>query len=86
MLPFPAPKAALSDDAQRPIGSSAVRCSCRQARSVPLAHGMEGAQAVLRAISLYLQIIGDRFASLSVAQDHFIFGVFELKTAQHVKS
>jgi hypothetical protein len=44
---------------------------------------MEGAQAVFGSVRLGFQVVGGGFAVLPVAKDHFVFGVFELKTPQH---
>jgi hypothetical protein len=45
---------------------------------------MKGAETVLGAVGFNFQVVGDGFAALAVAQDHFIFGVFELEALQHV--
>jgi len=46
---------------------------------------MEGAQAVFGAVRLDFQVVSDGFAVLPVAEDHFVFGVFELKATQHTE-
>lgn len=50
-----------------------------------MALSVEGAEVVLGAVRLDFQVVGDGFASFAVAEDHFVFGVFELKTLQHMK-
>jgi len=62
-----------------------VRVAGRKASGVCVTLSMEGAEVVLGAVGLDFQVVGDDFAVLPVAEDHFVFGVFELKTPQHVE-
>src|SRR5512135_1340972 len=73
-----------SDDLEAAVGRSRVGGSCRQARGVFVAHGVESAEVVLGAVRLNFQVVGDGVASFAVAEDHFVFGVFELEALQHV--
>jgi len=40
---------------------------------------------MLGAVLLDFQVVGNGFAVLPVAEDHFVFGVFKLEALQHVK-
>ena len=62
-----------------------VRAAGRKASAVCVTLSMEGAQAVFGAVRLNFEVVGDGFAFRSVAKDHFVFGVFELKATQHTE-
>ena len=65
------------------VGGFWVRAARGKASGVCVTLSMEGAEVVLGAVGRDFQVVGDDFAVLPVAEDHFVFGVFELKTPQH---
>jgi hypothetical protein len=73
------------DDLEAAVGGFWVRAARCKASGVCVTLSMEGAQAMLGAVLLDFQVVGNGFAVLPVAEDHFVFGVFELKTPQHVE-
>ena len=69
------------DDLDAAVGRSLGRGARGQARSVFLADGVEGAEAVVGAVGLNFQVAGDCPAFRPVAKDHPVFGAFEGSTA-----
>ncbi len=74
-----------SDDLEVAVGGVSVGSAGGQARGVFVAHGVEGAEAVLSAVRFNFEVVRDGFASFAVAEDHFVFGMFELKATQHTE-
>ena len=72
-----------SDDLDATVWGFRVRVAGRKASGVCVTLSMESTQAVFGSVRLDFQVVGDGFAVLPVAEDHFVFGVFELKTPQH---
>ena len=72
-----------SDDLDAATWGFRVRVAGRKASGVGVTLSMESAQAVFGSVRFYIDVFRDGFAVLPVAEDHFVFGVFELKTPQH---
>ncbi len=72
-----------SNDLEAPVGPSRVGGTRRETRGVFVAHRVECAEAVLGAVRFDLQVVGDGLALRPVAEDHLVFGVFELEALQH---
>jgi len=73
-----------SDDLEAAVGGVGIGGAAWQARGVFVAHGVERAEAMFGSVSFYFEVVGDGFAFWPIAQDHFVFGVFELEALQHV--